>query len=57
LDIVGGLGRQRHVFDMAILLQDPECDAVMRRIASKSECAKTRAYLKKKLTRGSTEVT
>jgi len=57
LDIVGGLGRQRHVFDMAILLQDPECDAVMRRIASKSECAKTRAYLQKKLTRASTEET
>jgi hypothetical protein len=48
-DILGGFHRQKHVFDMALALDDAECIEVMRRIARKSNCEFTRAYLSDRL--------
>jgi hypothetical protein len=48
-DILGGFHRQEHVFAMALALDDPECNEVMRRIATKSDCDLTRNYLTHRL--------
>jgi len=48
-NILGGFSRQKHVFEIALSLNDPACNDVMKRISRKSKCEITRAFLSNRL--------
>lgn len=44
-DVYGGFYAKRHVFDMASLLGDQECDSLLKDIQKNTDCSLSREYL------------
>ena len=43
--VIGGFFARKHVYEMALLLDDPECNEVMRHTLERTNCALTRELL------------